>query len=320
MDARASTARAADPNRPLTDAVALAATRDRRRIVAPDMSRSVVCGSPGYSICRSRNRTGIVKKSEEPARSMRACGARAVGGMTTPTDGGRGRGRSGGRGRGRGDRSRGGSRSSDPKVRLSKNLSQILRHGVVDEGLVDCLDAEGFVPLARVLALPRFRGIGADEIRALVAADRKGRFELRDRTDGTVHVRATQGHTLRGDVLDDDAVATRLTRTSGIREAVHGTSMRAWERIRTHGLSRMRRRHVHMATGLPGDGEVRSGMRNDCEVAVWVDVERGVAEGVPFYVSANGVVLSPGEGDSGIVPARLFLRAHRIRGGEELPL
>ena len=251
---------------------------------------------------------------------MLACGARAVGGMTTPTDGGRGRGRSGGRGRGRGDRSRGGSRSSDPKVRLSKNLSQILRHGVVDEGLVDCLDAEGFVPLARVLARPRFRGIGADEIRALVAADRKGRFELRDRTDGTVHVRATQGHTLRGDVLDDDAMATRLTRTSGIREAVHGTSMRAWERIRTHGLSRMRRRHVHMATGLPGDGEVRSGMRNDCEVAVWVDVERGVAEGVPFYVSANGVVLSPGEGDSGIVPARLFLRAHRIRGGEELPL
>ena len=75
-----------------------------------------------------------------------------------------------------------------------------------------------------------------------------------------------------------------------------------------------------MATGLPGDGEVKSGVRNDCEVAVWVDVERGVAEGVPFFVSANGVVLSPGEGDSGTVPARLFLRAHRIRGGEELPL
>ena len=48
VDARASMTRAADPNRPLTDAVALAATRDRRRIVALDMSRSVVCGSPGY--------------------------------------------------------------------------------------------------------------------------------------------------------------------------------------------------------------------------------------------------------------------------------
>jgi len=42
-------ARAADPNRPLTDAVALAATRDRRRM---DMSRSVVCGSPGYELLR----------------------------------------------------------------------------------------------------------------------------------------------------------------------------------------------------------------------------------------------------------------------------
>jgi hypothetical protein len=37
-------------------------------------------------------------------------------------------------------------------------------------------------------------------------------------------------------------------------------------------------------------------------------------------MSANGVVLSPGEGESGTVPARLFLRAHTIRGSEELPL
>ena len=73
----------------------------------------------------------------------------------------------------------------DPKVRLSKNLSQLLRHGAMEAGLGDCLDAEGFVPLARVLALPRFRGVTEDEIRALVAADGKGRFELRDDTDSS---------------------------------------------------------------------------------------------------------------------------------------
>jgi RNA:NAD 2'-phosphotransferase (TPT1/KptA family) len=101
----------------------------------------------------------------------------------------------------------------------------------------------------------------------------KGRFELRDDTDSS-YVRATQGHTLAGDVIDDDAMMTRLTDSSGVDEAVHGTSMRAWESIRTHGLRRMRRRHVHMATGLPGDGEVKSGIRTDCEVAVWVDVRR----------------------------------------------
>ena len=253
---------------------------------------------------------------------MRASAARVVG-MTAPTDGVRARGRGGGdRGRGRGGRGRGRSRPMDPKVRLSKNLSQLLRHGAMEAGLGDCLDAEGFVPLARVLALPRFRGVTEDDIRALVAADGKGRFELRDDTDSSYGpiVRATQGHTLAGDVIDDDAMMTRLTDSSGVAEAVHGTSMRAWESIRTHGLRRMRRRHVHMATGLPGDGEVRSGIRTDCEVAVWVDVRAGLAEGVPFFMSANGVVLSPGEGDSGTVPARLFLRAHTIRGGEELPL
>lgn len=55
-------------------------------------------------------------------------------------------------------------------------------------------------------------------------------------------------------------------------------------------------------------------------MAVWVDVRRGVREGVPFYVSANNVVLSPGENETGVVPPRLFTRAHRIPGGEPLPL
>ena len=55
-------------------------------------------------------------------------------------------------------------------------------------------------------------------------------------------------------------------------------------------------------------------------MAVWVDVRRGVSEGVPFFVSANNVVLTPGEKGTGRVPPRLFLRAHRLPGGEELPL
>lgn len=67
-------------------------------------------------------------------------------------------------------------------------------------------------------------------------------------------------------------------------------------------------------------GGVVSGMRGDSKVAVWVDVRRGVKEGVPFYVSANRVVLTPGEGDTGCVPPRLFLRAHYLPGVEPLPL
>ena len=55
-------------------------------------------------------------------------------------------------------------------------------------------------------------------------------------------------------------------------------------------------------------------------MAVWVDVARGVREGVPFFLSANGVVLSPGEGDTGAIPPRLFLRATDLETGEALAL
>ena len=63
-----------------------------------------------------------------------------------------------------------------------------------------------------------------------------------------------------------------------------------------------------------------SGFRADARVAVWVDVARGVREGVPFFLSANGVVLSPGEGDTGAIPPRLFLRATDLKTGEALAL
>ena len=123
-------------------------------------------------------------------------------------------------------------------------------------------------------------------VQALVADDVKGRFELRvvdttdvhepaggaerkpstpasDGTHGrgetatmmTYMIRACQGHTLQGG-LDDEAMLTRVTGEEdgddAVTEAVHGTSMAAWATIREQGLSRMRRRHVHLAMGLPG--------------------------------------------------------------------
>lgn len=144
---------------------------------------------------------------------------------------------------------------------LSKNLSQLLRHGAMQAGLGDCLTPEGFVPLRRVLALPRFKGVTSDAVRTLVAADAKGRFELRGgdvteggdadgSSDGTLIIRACQGHTLKGG-LDDEAMLTRLTEDDdAVTEAVHGTTMAAWATIRDQGISRMRRRHVHLAMGL----------------------------------------------------------------------
>ena len=283
-------------------------------------------------------------------------------------------------------------------------MSHLLRHGAVEAGLGDAMDASGYVLVRDVLALPRFAGITEADVRQLVASCPKRRFELRGpisagasgttprptprpstaapASSSSLSIRATQGHTMSSanTKLDDDSMLTRLDERAAafVAEAAHGTTLNAWAKIKSEGVRRARRRHVHMArashegwsafttpnateglgfNGLgdegsseaprtdcvpsgaargaaaetdgeafgvqragDGGGVVISGFRADARVAVWVDVARGVREGVPFFLSANGVVLSPGEGDTGAIPPRLFLRATDLKTGEALAL
>ena len=65
-----------------------------------------------------------------------------------------------------------------------------------------------------------------------------------------------------------------------------------------------RRNHVHFVAGEPRAGQVISGMRGDCEIAIYLDLEAAVEAGVPFFISANEVALSPGV--NGKAPAKLI--------------
>lgn len=44
-------------------------------------------------------------------------------------------------------------------------------------------------------------------------------------------------------------------------EAVHGSYLSKWSSIQVQGLSRMKRTHIHLASGLPGEDGVISGER-----------------------------------------------------------
>jgi hypothetical protein len=65
-----------------------------------------------------------------------------------------------------------------------------------------------------------------------------------------------------------------------------------------------------------------SGARQDVDVLIYIDLPKAMAAGVKFYMSSNGVVLTRGVGESGVLPAVYFSRAVRRRGStlEELPL
>ena len=144
-----------------------------------------------------------------------------------------------------------------------------------------------------------------------------------------LQIRATQGHSLA--ITDTESLLTEITlEKNNIPDTVvHGTFYGAWNKIlRSGGLKSMGRGFVHCASGprlvdvLPhsemgqagagngnGDGgargstevdkslvenKVRSGMRSDAQILIYVDIRRSLESGVKWWRSENGVLLTEG--------------------------
>lgn len=218
-------------------------------------------------------------------------------------------GRGGGGGRG------GRRKEQGPLEKYSRSLTKILRHKAVERGLT--IDSAGYVDVQILLKLPEFRGLSLQLLKKIVDTNEKQRFRLVDRGDRQF-IRANQGHTM--ECVTADELLTRLTENDVNRfpVVVHGTNIRAWQSISATGLNRMGRQHVHFATGLPGESGVVSGMRKGAQVLVYLNLAATLADGIPFFVSDNGVVLSPGVGDTGTIPTKYFSRAEHSKTGQQL--
>jgi 2'-phosphotransferase len=71
----------------------------------------------------------------------------------------------------------------------------------------------------------------------------------------------------------------------------------------------MSRHAIQMAVGMSGDPEVRSGIRSLAEVIIYVDVDRAMRQGLPFYRSKNNVICCPG-----LIPLDCFVVVVRRDG------
>ena len=79
----------------------------------------------------------------------------------------------------------------------------------------------------------------------------------------------------------------------------------------------MNRQHIHFAQGLSGDDSVISGMPRTSSVIIFLDVSKALGAGLKFYVSENGVVLTPGN-ERGLVPTEFFSRVEAAKTGKTL--
>jgi 2'-phosphotransferase len=187
---------------------------------------------------------------------------------------------------------KGGSTQSR-QVLISKALSRLLRHQATNAGIT--LDAEGYAPLAAVLAYGPIKSLQAteDEIHQEVERNEKQRFSTRRNDRGEWMIRANQGHSIK---IENEGHLEPITQDTVPDKVLHGTYFAFWGKIvESGGLKPMGRNHVHCSTGTPVEG-VMSGMRKDAELIIEVDVRRSMEEGgLKWWKSDNGVILTGGE-------------------------
>lgn len=187
------------------------------------------------------------------------------------------------------------------RIRESKYLSYLLRHGAKDKNIR--MSTDGFVEVDEILRIPQSvqYKLNSEIIRGIVENNDKKRFELRT-LNGKVYIRACQGHSIKD--LDESRMMHTITSADECPLAVHGTFKRFLPAIESEGLKVMARNHIHMTTGYPGDADVISGMRNSCEVFIEIDVKKAMDDGIIFFRSANGVVLTSGR--DGVLDRKYF--------------
>jgi 2'-phosphotransferase len=53
-------------------------------------------------------------------------------------------------------------------------------------------------------------------------------------------------------------------------------------------------------------------MRGSSQVLIFINLEKALSAGIKFYISSNGVVLTPGD-DSGFLSPQFFKRVEQVR-------
>ena len=186
--------------------------------------------------------------------------------------------------------------SNKQLTKMSCSFSQILRHRLHEHPH----DSQGFVNVD--VLLKEQQGRTLDHVREIVANDKKTRFALQQRGEQWF-IRANQGHT--SGHLNDEEMLTVLDYP--IIGCFHGTFSTCIDSIKKSGLSRMERNHIHIAES----DDAKSGKRATCDVKILINMELAMKDGIKFYKSTNGVILTSGN-DQGFLLPKYFLRIEYI--------
>lgn len=179
--------------------------------------------------------------------------------------------------------------------RQSKYMSWVLRHGAHEIGLHP--DFEGYIRLRDFLnCCDKRQNLTESIVLRIAESCPKKRFGIK-RVNSDIFIRANQGHSKNiAQYIDPSKLLVKITRP--IEGVFHGTYKKHLESIKANGLNRMSRSHIHISKGH----DAISGRRGNTNLLVYVDMKTAMEDGIDFYESENGVILT--EGIGGILPVK----------------
>jgi len=166
----------------------------------------------------------------------------------------------------------------NPK-KISKKLSLVLRHEPSAIGIT--LDECGWADVETLLEKLGIHGLptSIETLEQVVRDNDKQRFSF---NEDKTKIRANQGHSIEVDLGMEAKVPPETL--------YHGTASRFLNSIRSTGLEKRSRQHVH----LSGEHETATkvGSRHGRPVIILVAAKAMHDAGHPFYLSKNGVWLT----------------------------
>lgn len=165
-------------------------------------------------------------------------------------------------------------------VRISKFLSLVLRHH--PQAINLSLDPEGWLDINELIENAQRSGtkISLATLHEVVATSDKQRFALSD--DG-LRIRANQGHSIAG-------IDLNLSPTLPPDQLFHGTVGAFLNSIRSQGLLKRSRNHVHLSADK--ETATRVAARRGTPVILTIESQEMREHGYEFYLSENSVWLT----------------------------
>lgn len=165
------------------------------------------------------------------------------------------------------------------KQKISKFMSLVLRHKPQEIGLQ--LDENGWTSVSDFLEKMNTKenNLDFESLEEIVATNDKKRFAF---NDDKTKIRASQGHSVTIDLALQEIVPPEIL--------FHGTVEKFISEIKSKGLLKMSRQHVHLSKDE--ETAIKVGSRRGNPIILIVDCVKMHQDGFKFYQSENGVWLT----------------------------